>query len=345
LTLVIILVIWKNKPNKDLETSGGVILITEILEDTPKEAPSIKSITIFLDNKRINRLNQQRDPKLALNSNTSKYFGPEGPFKPLLLLEIVGPLNIEIRGNGPTQTIMFHIPKGQFLTEVYPDFELDQLFSGQPGQKEEIKIYQWGKKGPKSHVETIQAQWSGPKDLFLSTESLTDITSLIKSFSEKSHELTSSLPLADGNVQTWNEEVGKVIRAKNIRYETELAYGGGDEKGWQYIKSPEQIIVEGSANCLDIAILIAIKAINSGLNPYILANSGHALCALSLPDQGVQSAIPLEGTDYLKPPLKPPTINIHNRINKHLNTQISKHQDKHTYKSTKPNSGYRDIRA
>jgi len=296
------------KPNPPVtETEGGIVIFKKDGEDHKyPQPPGIKEILINVDNKRINKVNQRRDANLI--DRFPSHFGQNKPFKPLITLKAQGPINIEIKGDGPTGRILFHVPKDNqtYNIEVYPHFELKELFKGKAGDKEKIKISQWKKQGFKLHVDTAETQWSGPNDLFLSTKNLTDIAGLIKEYSkERDVKLTNKYP-SNMSIEELISFLGNKIKNENLRYETDLPYQEGDDRGWQFIRSPKKIRQEKSANCIDIAILTAIYALENNLKPYIWANSGHALCALSYPNQDKEQAIPFEGTDYLKPPLKPP---------------------------------------
>lgn len=296
------------KPNPPIEAPRGAVIRLSKDDELHKfkQPTGINQIIVNLDNKRINRINQRRDAKLINKFPT--YFGQNSAFKPLLELKVQGPVNIEIKGDGPTETILFHVPDtpatGEYNVEVYPHYNLNKLFSGSPGDIETITISQWKPRGLKQHVDTIKKQWSGPNDLFLSTRNLMDIASLIKEFSKDAY----NFDIKGKNIENFTQNLGENIKSKDIRYETELAYLEGDDRGWQLIRTPIQIEKDKKANCIDIAILTSIKAIQNGFKPYIWANSGHALCAISYQSQNATQAIAFEGTDYLKAPLKPPTI-------------------------------------
>lgn len=294
----ILITYWAFKPNQPIKSSRGAVVKLESIAPT-NDSIGISNILINLDNKRINRVNQRRNPRLL--KQYPQIFAQDGVFKPLLNIEAQGPLNIEIKGDGPTGKILFHIPKGAYNAHVYPKYIEDKLFTGKAGEIEKIKISQWKPRGPKLHVDTITAQWSGPNDLFLSTKNLTDIASLTKEFLKETEKIHTS------SIENLYKNISEGLKKDEIRYETDLPYIDGDERGWQLIRSPSQIELQKSANCIDIAILVAIQAINNGFSPYIWANSGHALCAVSYSNRDATSAIPFEGTDYLKAPLKPPT--------------------------------------
>lgn len=306
LSLITVL-FWLTKPNPPIETPRGAIVILSKNDKVHKVEPptGINEILINLDNKRINRINQRRDPNLI--HKFPRFFGQDNSFKPLLKLQVQGPVNIEIKGDGPTGTILFHVPKGKFGTEynvdVYPYYNLERLFYGTTGEIENITISEWKSRGLKKHVDTIKAQWSGANDLFLSTKNLVDITSLIKEFSKT----PTNLQVYTNNLESFTTRLGKEIKNNHIRYETDLPYQDGDDRGWQLIRSPTQIERDKKANCIDIAILTSIEALKNNFKPYIWANSGHALCALSYQNQNANQAVAFEGTDYLKTPLKPPT--------------------------------------
>lgn len=288
------------KPNPPLSTTqGATINSTLIIEKFPSN-PCIKEISLSLDNKRINRVNQRRDP--SLSTKNPDYFGKTKAFKPLFTLKVAGPLNVEIKGDGPTKLILLHVPKGLHEVDIYPNYDLQSLFSGKAGEKEQIEISQWKSRGPKLHVDTILTQWSGPNDLFLSTNNLMDIATLTKEFSE----YQTGINIQANSVDNLLQKLGVVIKNEKIRYETDLPYEIGDDRGWQLVRSPLTIMNDKKANCIDIAVLTSIIALNNGFKPYIWANSGHALCAIGYKDEDAQQALPFEGTDYLKPPLKPP---------------------------------------
>lgn len=295
------------KPNPPLQNiEGAVIKVYEDQEIHKTKRPiGINEITLNLDNKRVNKVNQRRNPELI--DRFPRFFGQDSAFKPLLELKVQGPANIEIKGNGPTGQILFHIPKNEtaagWIVEVYPYYTLEKLFKGKAGEIEKITISQWKTHGLKLHVETIYAQWSGPNDLFLSTKNLMDTASLTKEFSKT----PTGFNIKEKNLENFTRSLGKEIKSRGIRYETDLPYNDGDDRGWQLIRDPEQINKDKKANCIDIAILTSIEAIKNNFKPYIWANSGHALCALSYKDQKETQAVSFEGTDFLKAPLKPPT--------------------------------------
>jgi hypothetical protein len=295
------------KPNPPLQTiEGAAIRIYEDQEIHKYTKPTgINEITLSLNNKRVDKVNQRRNPRLI--HQFPKFFGKDSSFKPLLILKVQGPVNIEIKGDGPTGRILFHVPKNELATEwiveVYPYYILEKLFEGKTGEIEKITISEWKTHGLKLPVETIHTQWSGPNDLFLSTKNLMDTASLTKEFSKT----PTGFNIKEENLENFTRKLGEDIKSKSIRYETDLPYHEGDDRGWQLIRSPEQISKDKRANCIDIAILTAIEALKNNFKPYIWANSGHALCALSYETQSPEQAIAFEGTDYLKPPLKAPT--------------------------------------
>jgi hypothetical protein len=308
--LLIVLCLWMSRPKFPFKTSGAQIK-TQLLAGVPLSLPGIKEITILLDNNRINKVNQRRNPSLINHPKYSEYFGQEKAFRPLLVLNVQGPMNVEIQGDKTIGNIKFHVKAGLQEVEVYPNYNLKELFQGVAGDKEIIKIYESEDGNFKSLVEEIQAQWSGPDDLFLSSKSLIDLASISTNFKEKGlpQELKN---IDDPNsknkpIKNWLEDLGEALRKKQWRYETDMPYAEGDGKGWQRIRDGSRILSDQKANCIDIAILISVLSQNKGFDPFIIANSGHSLCAVSEKTKGISESYKFEGTDYLKSPLKPPS--------------------------------------
>lgn len=261
------------------------------------EPAGILDITLHLDNGRANRLNSRRDAKFLTQSPQA--FGPAHPFKPLTTVVATGPGNLEISGDGPTGTARTKVPEGTHSIEVYPDFLPERIFTGEAGETETLRFYF----EPASGGRTLQGQetltWSGPRELFLSSKNLIDLAALTKSV--KAGKETNLAPTQ------WLETWGKEIQKENLAYESESA-----SFGWQPIRTLEEMRAAEAANCLDIALLTAQEAKSKGYSPHILANSGHAVCAVAPKGEGASNAIFFEGTAFLnqdrkaKPKVAPP---------------------------------------
>lgn len=254
--------------------------------------PGIKTITLHVDNGRANRLNARRDPNLL--EARPRAFGPRAPFKPLICVDVAGPGNLEIQGDGPTGTIRTTIPEGGWGVEIYPEFLPEKLLGGRAGETETLKFYFEPATGGREKQAEETLSWSGPEEIFLRVANLIDLAALTKPVPRGPIQKEGTSP------QQWLENLGKELKAKNLGYESEPA-----AQGWQAVRTEEKMDADGRANCLDIALMVARRAKQNGFSPHILANSGHALCAVGLPGQPPANATFFEGTAYLSETPKP----------------------------------------
>lgn len=324
--LTVVTLIWLLYPNQMLETKGGIIKIKE-LEKSQKEeygnSPKILKIDVLTDAHQVNFLNQKRnlnefiepantskDPaiiNLGLDSSHQKNYGEllgeKSSFEPLLYLEAYGPLNIKIEGSKSFEKIEFSIPEnfqnpaGAVSIEIYPAYKPNFFKDTKGSLTEEISIFSQKSRGPWMKVDSITINWSGDRDLFLSHENLIDLAALTGSKSIQSPQIEP---------KAWLEGMGSKIKSLDLRYETELAYEEGKNQGWQKVRTLQEMISANSANCIDLSVYVSKLALDSGYNAYIIANTGHAFCAISMPDEGAKDALTFETTDFLRSPLKPP---------------------------------------
>jgi hypothetical protein len=276
--------------------SGGIVIFQQQGETSGE---GLKSVEILTDGTRVNRVNARR--RLDLIESKPHLFGTNAPFRPLLVTEVSGPLNVRISGveDGPLGKPMeFHVPEGTFIVEAYPEYASEKLWTGEPGQTEKIVIETQGERGKTRVASEFETSWSGPEELFLSSKNLGDLASIIRT-------RTATTESSEGDTRPWLEAFGQKIKEARWRYETDPPLQEGDAQGWQRIRTEQEMGEQGTANCLDISVLLAHRALESGRNPFILANSGHALCAVSDQDKGAEEALAFEGTDFLIPPLKP----------------------------------------
>lgn len=280
----------KTAARPETENSGGSFRKTKTGAD---EGAGIKSITLHLDNDRANRLNARRNPYLL--EAAPKAFGPENPFKPLVTAVATGPGNLEMTGNGPTGKTRTHVPQGTYEIEIYPEFIGSKLFSGEAGETETLKFYFEPATGGRDLQAEETLTWSGPTELFLSTKNLIDLAALTK----RTAEAEAKTKPAPGP-EAWLETLGKELAAEGLFYESEPS-----GQGWQPIRTLKKMREDKAANCLDIALLTAQRAKAEGFSPHILANSGHALCAVAPKGGGIETATFFEGTAYLSQEPKP----------------------------------------
>ena len=304
--LGLIFLVWLLYPNKPLTTTGGVVKISP--SQSPgqytNEKEKILEIDILTDAEKINFLNQKRKlDKLIEYSNNNDFKNKEellaekSPFEPLIVIRARGPLNIKIKSSVSFQGTSFSIPEGEHTAEVYPQYKPSFLKDIKGNITEKLWIYSQKSRGPWRQEDVIEIHWSGERDLFLSHENLIDLASLTNSRVEKYPEIPPN---------DWLKTMGEKIKSLNLRYETELVYKEGENQGWQKIRNLDDMIDAKSANCIDLCVYVCSLALASGYKAYIIANSGHALCAISLPSQTAKEAIIFETTDFLRPPLKPP---------------------------------------
>ena len=259
----------------------------------------IEEINLTLHNKRLNRIHQRRNQDLL--HKTPELFGENKAFKPFLRIIATGPGALYIKGNGPTKPFQVPLPKGKWKILTYPEFHLDQLYTGYPGQQETIKVYfkhPWGKT---DLVDTIETEWSGPNDLFLSTDNLHDCAALLQT----NKTIDNNQKKAPPNPPQWVQAMGQKIRDENIRYEHDVPEMEGNGLGWQTIRTPSSLLEVKKANCIDISLYITQQALNNQLKPYLITNSGHSVCAVASQDESLQNAYAIDGTDFLRRPLKP----------------------------------------
>jgi len=248
----------------------------------------------------INRINQRRDSRLI--KTYPQLFGPTNAFKPLLKIITQGPGTIKIAAKAkknsqtPTNPMIIPIDSGNWEIDVYPDYILEKLFTGHSHEQETLHIEFEGPQFPKQKVLVLNINWSGPSDLFLSTLSLVDIASFVTTN-------THPNPSKPINVPDFIFELKNQLNPLPIRYDpdsSEILRGG-----WQSIKSFDGMLRSEKANCLDMSAWIAAKAIENDLKPFILANSGHAFCAITTKTGKLADSNPVEGASLIKPPLPP----------------------------------------
>jgi hypothetical protein len=331
---ILVVIILLIKPNAPVDSDEklkekGFIRKSPSIENIEEE--KISKIEVLTDGGKVNRLNQSRSLETITADPNSELLGEKGAFEPLLILNAAGPLNIKITGQKSFDPIEFHIPKTKtakntkntidktsnnngFIIEIFPKFrkEFFNRHMNEPhDDRETIKIYAQGTRGPYKHVASYEIAWSGPKDLFLSHENLIDLAALT---GPKSHKMPTHPPAE------WLAKISEKIQRKNLRYETELEYAespnkegvnnsknsNGNYKGWQKVRSLEDMQRAGAANCIDLCTWIGQQALSEGYKAYIIADSNHAFCAISMPEDEFSKAIAFETTNYLRPPLKPP---------------------------------------
>jgi hypothetical protein len=262
-------------------------------------APQLEELTTFLHGQRVNRINQRRNPHLL--KTHPELFGPNKPFKPLLKILASGPSTVWIHSTSShpiTPAMTIPIPEGSWEIEIYPDYQIPRLFEGISGEKESLKIEFASPQTPKHLAHQLNLEWSGPNDIFLSTESLIDLASLVQTEAGRN-------PLPPETLTNWTQSLPGVLEKTPIRYQYDAPEHHGTGTGWQSVRTKDQMIQEEKATCLDITAWIAKEALARGLKPYILANSGHTLCAIAEKEGTLDQALPIEGTDLLKAPLKP----------------------------------------
>jgi hypothetical protein len=319
--LLIGLVIITLKPNKPIEynsllplikgeteslvaeVKGGLIKLS-ISTDANSKKSTIETIDFLTDGGKVNKLNQKRSLKKI--KHEPELLGENAAFEPLLVIKATGPLNLKIKAEKSFDFIEFHIPemtsspdsRSSSIVEVYPKFNQHFLRVADSNQNERIKIYAQKNRGPYRLAESYKIIWSGPQDLFLSHENLIDLAALTGTRLNK----TPAKPPAN-----WLVQIGEKIKGEDLRYEVELEYQNEENQGWQKIRTWQEIIKAKAANCLDLSTWVSKSALESGYKSYIIMDSSHAFCAVSLPEEDFSDAIVFETTDYLKPPLKPPT--------------------------------------
>lgn len=309
LALVGLLVAYNIKLAKEQhppsDTTGATFRLRKIPKKEPQnpQDPGIKGITFHLHNELANRLNSRRNSQLLEQAPTA--FGIEAPFHPLISIEIEGPGNLIIKGNGPTGIITAAAPKGLHILEIYPLFLKEKLLSGYPGEKENLKFFFEPEIGKRSLQAEETLTWSGPNEVFLSSKNLQDVAALIEprqiNQKEKLEIKNTNFP-STTDPQGWLQIFGSSLRQENLAYESEPA-----SQGWQKIRTLEKMREDKAANCFDIAVLTAQQARSAGFSVYLIANSGHALCAVGIPGKPPEEATFFEGTEFLgsKEPPKP----------------------------------------
>lgn len=72
------------------------------------------------------------------------------------------------------------------------------------------------------------------------------------------------------------------------------------ERQGQKIRTPDEVLGQGLATCLDAAVLFAAALEQAGLNPMIVFTKGHAFCGLWLQPQELPSLLSDDATDLRK---------------------------------------------
>lgn len=263
--------------------------------------PQLQEITSFLHGQRVNRIHQRRNPRLL--QNQPNLFGPQRPFKPLLKILATGPSTAWITSTSATPitpSMTIPIPEGSWEIEIYPDYPIHRLFEGASGERESLQVEFASPQTPRHLAHQLDLEWSGPNDIFLATDSLIDLASLVQTEAEKT-------PAPPAALEAWAQSLPGALKKTPIRYQYDAPESGGTGAGWQSVRTKTQMLQDEKATCLDITAWIAKEALARGLKPYILANSGHTLCAIAEKNGTLAQSIPIEGTDLLKAPLKPQT--------------------------------------
>lgn len=279
--------LWKESRtvNPERTLQGGTARFSPKTLNAP---PGLEGITFLLDNGSANRLHSRRNARLL--DITPELFGPDRPFRPLMVLEASGPGNLLIRGDGPTGVITLPIPKGNYTIEVYPEFLMKELTKGEPGDKENLIFEFEPAKGRKKIVAKETLTWSGPCEIFLSSKNLGDLAALLTNITLKEKP----------EIETPEELLN--FLTKEIKERSLVAESDSATTGWQKLKTDKELLPGANANCLDLALLTAEHALQQGLSPTLIANSGHALCAVAPKGAPLEKATFFEATNYLKAP-------------------------------------------
>lgn len=82
----------------------------------------------------------------------------------------------------------------------------------------------------------------------------------------------------------------KLLRDRGVRYSSLATLGGGGHVGWQHVRTLEQSLAAGQANCVDGSVLLASILAAIGLDPFLVITPTHCYLGFHLgptrPDGG-----------------------------------------------------------
>lgn len=220
---------------------------------------------------------------------------PEIGNPPKALIEIQGQGKgvITINGNQRIQKDTLTTKSGPWEIFYNPKILPDQPTSNLP---EDINI-KWTN-GIDIQEENIKITWSHPQEFFLDAQSISTIKDLVEKPKGKKWIDNS---LSQETAKNWLKRMANLIQTQSLSYTGTIS-----PKGWQQVKTREQILKTKQANCLDLCLYMAslLNDTNQGrekntIKGYILVLTDHTIFGVK--DDSMNKIIWIETTWLLKP--------------------------------------------
>lgn len=234
-------------------------------DDQKIRTPGVWNLRTHLDDDKINRANQLRNP--ALLNSYPELFGTEADFKPLLSMEGKGPGLIRIIGTN-MDTIEFSLSPSKEIIEIYPYYKNLFLFGENMGAKEKLEItYIEGSK--EELVDKFQMKWSEPREILLTDKNLNDIISLIE-------DQQPTLPFKFETMKDWLLAATAGLDKYNIKFE-EI----DGSSTFQRVRTSKEMREDKKATAYDLCVWLASKATEHGFECELIILPNHALIGVS----------------------------------------------------------------
>jgi hypothetical protein len=259
-----------NVVNKIADPEGMAKEKSAEIKRSPSSDEKIRSTGVWnlqahLNDEKINRLNQLRDPSLLLSY--PELFGVDLDFEPLITLEGKGPGKVRIIGTNIDPIELILNSSKEFI-EVYPYYKEEFLYSDMKEAEEEIEVSFI--EGPKEElVDKMELDWSNPREVYRGDNNLNDLIAMVDAKPQKGQ-------VRFKNVQEWLMAIIAGLDKYNIHYE-DLK----EDDNFLRVRTSKEMRESKKANSYDLCIWLANKAIEHGFSCEIIVMPGYALLAIS----------------------------------------------------------------
>jgi hypothetical protein len=262
---------FKEKSPVEKKLVGAQIRVTPQEENSKsKKEKGVWDIKLLLDDQKVNRLNQRRDPELIEKS--PELFGVEGEFKPLMIMEAKGPGIIKIRGK-LVGNIEIEIGTGIQTVEVYPNYQLEELFGDKPSEIDTLYVI-FADDSKETLVEKIETRWSSTDEVYMLDSNLNDLVTIVEEKKQATKKEFS-------DIKVWLKAAALGLEKLKIKEESLT-----ENTTWQRVRNSEEIRGEKLANCIDLTVWLARKGAENGFQTYIITLPKHVLLGISNSEYG-----------------------------------------------------------
>ncbi len=232
--------------------------------------------------------------------------GENTPFPPLLVVKTKGKKGkITLEGNLFTQKTTKDIIKDEETLIIHPEYNWIREKEGI--NQETLTLNFTGEKG--SPVQQyIEIEWSGPSEIFLADNCLPHLVALTDT---KANPIIknniSALNPSKKDIIDWIKQTVLSLEPYQITYEA-MPENVMEKKGWQKIRTPQEILKEHKGNCLDLSIFWAGLMLGQNLQTWVVILPEHAMVAVGPPNSNPSEAIAIETTWLTEKGLNPQEV-------------------------------------